>query len=161
MLLGCGMAEAKQATRMVPTRASSAASVLLRIAVAECERHARVAFVASGNRKHGSTQRNVHAQAAGVGRARVPGLACFIYTVYINDMLAATSLDRALDRWVPVLRSPGGAHPLRREGSAFVDTTGRSYPVEHGILRLVTDSASAGATPNGIAFTTFSHLFTR
>ena len=60
-------------------------------------------------------------------------------------MSASTSLDQVLDPWVSVLRSPGGAHPLRREGSDLVDTTGRSYSGEHGIPRLVMDGDFSGS----------------
>ena len=53
-------------------------------------------------------------------------------------------LDQSLTPWLSTLRSPGGAYPLRREGSALVDTTGRIYPVQHGIPRLVIGANFSG-----------------
>ncbi len=42
-----------------------------------------------------------------------------------------------LDGWLPLLRSPGGAHELRRADDELVDETGRRYAVEQGIPKLL------------------------
>ena len=65
--------------------------------------------------------------------------------MYIKYMAPPISLNQSVDPWVSVMCSPGGAHPLRREGSALVDSLGRSYPIEHGIPRLLIESDLSGS----------------
>jgi ubiquinone/menaquinone biosynthesis C-methylase UbiE len=42
-----------------------------------------------------------------------------------------------IEAWLPLLRSPGGALPLRRQGQDLADDAGGRYPVEDGVPRLL------------------------
>ncbi len=49
-----------------------------------------------------------------------------------------------LDGWIPLLRSPGGAHALRRHGAGLIDVAGAHYGLENGVLRMTGPDAPVG-----------------
>ena len=49
-----------------------------------------------------------------------------------------------LDSWIPLMRSPGGAHALRRDGEGLVDETGARYAVEGDVLRMTGSDSPVG-----------------
>ncbi len=49
-----------------------------------------------------------------------------------------------LDSWIPLMRSPGGAHALHSQGAGLVDAAGGRYAVADGILRMTGPDAPVG-----------------
>ena len=49
-----------------------------------------------------------------------------------------------LDSWIPLMRSPGGRHAVRRGGGGVVDEAGVPYRLEDGVLRMTGPDVATG-----------------